>query len=118
MSILSHPEWPQIRQYLRVEPYHRDTNHLGVRVRLEVVTPETPEMRAWLLGIITTCASCPASIHPVRERAAWEPWYYAVSCPWAVTLSCSHKPSASAEYDAIEADLLGSPPVPPQLLLF
>jgi hypothetical protein len=110
MSILDHPEWAQIRLYLRVERYDRDTNaHGDARHRIEVNAPEDPGTRAWLLAITMPCtrSSCAFTHHPVRVRGTWTTWYYSASCG-AVT--CRNNKATAIEYRAIRADLEGHPP--------
>ena len=108
--ITSHPDWPQIRTYLRAEAYDRDTNPTGdVRHRIEVDPPRDPAIRAWLLGVTVHCPHCGRRIQPIRQRQRWQTWYYAAACPLDVNVRCARSRDAAAEVEAIVADLRQTP---------
>jgi hypothetical protein len=119
MSVLSHHQWAAIRQWLRIEPYDRDTNQAGdVRKRLEVVVPPDVETRLWLKALVTGCAHCQQPMHPIRQRESWGTWYLASACPSKTSIACSRSPEAAEVYRAIVADLKADPPASAQLDLF
>ena len=119
MSILTHPEWPLVARYLRVETYDRDGGHRHPRHRLEIQRPESGIDLRKLLALVMPCVGCGAPIHPVRMRASGNHCYFAVSCGLDQTYACARGARAKEEYEAIVAALAGLPPTPtPQGSLF
>lgn len=103
MSILSHPGWPILRPYIRIERYARDTGRHGARVRLEIEPPTDGDTLRYLLTIQMACVHCRRIHNPVRPRARRPGWYYAGSCPLRVTYGCARSRAARQEYLDVRA---------------
>jgi hypothetical protein len=117
LTILTHPDWPRLRAHLRLETYSRDTNSRGEqRRRIEVVAPQNPATREWLLDVLAPCVRCGLPMHPIRSRRSTG-FYYAAACPLDKNVGCSRSGEASDEYRRIVADLETAPvgPVTPSL---
>jgi hypothetical protein len=116
-SILDHPEWPALRPFLRAEAYDRDRNVRGyARRRIEVLTPTSSRLRAWLQGITTPCVACGRRMRPIRERRGWATLYWASCCSLEVNPSCSRTKAAAHEYRRVVEALAEGPH--PQRSLF
>ena len=111
-SVLTHPDWPTVAPYIRVEYYNRDGSARDPRFRLEVLTmPEDVAEVALKLEI--GCPSCGRTIHPIRARALSKRsraphkrhYYLAVACPLDVSVACSRGYAARDEYLKIRAAL-------------
>ena len=107
MSILQHPEWPLVRQYLRVEVYGPDTGRRGARIRLEVDRPADGILIRRLLAIRMPCVACGRAISPVRYRQGMRRMYYAGTCGLDVTYRCARGHAARDEYRVVRAALEG-----------
>lgn len=109
-SLVKHPEWAEIRKWLRVERYDRDTNQHGhVRHRIEVITPERPSVRAWLLNVSWYCVRCGVPVKRIRERDQWGTLYFAAGHPLGENVACSRGRDAADEYRLIAEDLAADP---------
>jgi hypothetical protein len=118
-SLVQHPDWQAIRVWLRAERYDRDRNFAGdLRNRIEVLSPETPEVRTWLLRVKWPCARCGVPIYRIRERSSWGTLYFAAACPLDENVACSRGHDAAEEYRKIVEDLLADPIASPQGSLF
>jgi hypothetical protein len=105
VSILQHPEWPLLRQYLRVEIYGPDTGRHGARFRLEINRPADGILVRRLLAIRMPCVDCGRQISPVRSRQGMRHLYYAGSCGLDITYRCARGSAAREEYRAIREAL-------------
>lgn len=106
MSILNHPAWSELRPYIRIENYGRDTGPHGPRGRVEVKRPDDPTLAQKFLDLTMPCVACGLQIHPIRERVnkkgrvEGHP-YYGATCQLGLKGSCSKGRAASSEYQAI-----------------
>ena len=112
IAILDHPEWPLLREHLRVSVYDRDGGTANARHRLDVNDPASGAQLRRLLAIRVPCCSCGRMIHPVRQRQNQQGLYLAVSCELDTAtgggMACARKSSkASPVYDAIRAAVEG-----------
>jgi len=100
-GIVDHPDWPLLRQYIRVERYGRDTGNHGARVRLEVDRPADGIDLRRILAISAPCVACGKPIQVVRPRQGMNHLYLATTCPLAVAYRCARGRAARDEYVAI-----------------
>lgn len=125
MSILTHPEWPFLRPFVRPGRYARDTGPRGARVRLDVERPEDGRDMRRLQAIQMACVTCGQPVQAVRERSGKRYgglFYYCPTCPQHVSVKCSRNPKASREVaavtEAVEAWRKDGAPPPAQGDLF
>lgn len=98
MSILNHPSWHELRPYVRLEQYGRDTGSNGPRIRIEVLQPSDGRLARMFLALTMPCVACHKLIHPIRQREGHGHWYYAATCPLEKTFSCARGRAARQEY--------------------
>ncbi len=108
MSVLSHPLWPTLRPYIRIERYAPDGGHRHPRIRIEVLSMP-PSVERTMTKATMPCVACGASIHFVRTRrpskrgSAVGHHYFAPTCPLEDNVACSRGAEAHAEYERIRA---------------
>ncbi len=109
--------WAEVKPYLRLELYARDTKAKDPRIRIEM-HKMPPELWARALAFTMPCVCCDAVIHPFRERhdrasSRQQHIYYAPSCPLTENIGCSRGEDARDEYVRIRTELGDGPTSPP-----
>lgn len=112
MSILAHPSWWIVREFLRVEPYIGRES--GLRLEIKAPVDFVPD----LLNITTPCVRCGEDMHPIRmrvatsakgtrveERGASGCLYFAAACPVDVNPGCCRGKQVRVEIERIAAEL-------------
>ena len=104
-SLIHHPDWPELRHYVKIKHVHNDTEHGRARIEVDASFP----LR--LRDMQMRCVYCGSWIHPVRRRKGeskrgWKigAWYVAVTCELDVNISCSRSGEARDEYVRIVDD--------------
>lgn len=100
MSILNHPSWREIRPYVLVEEYSRDSGPNGARGRIEIHVPSDVRLARMFLALTMACVRCGRLMHPIRQRDGGGRYYYAASCQ-SPNNACSKGRAASSEYLAV-----------------
>jgi hypothetical protein len=118
VSLVFHPIWPRLEQYLKIEIAPRDGGTLE-DPRVRVGFSDLPEaFGRELVSVTIQCVSCLRPIHPLRRREGdgFDRLYYACSCAVAVRPECSKSRAASLEYQRFKGIRNGKQP-PSQLTL-
>lgn len=107
-SLSDAPLLEQLEPYFLIEPYSRDRGRRGARHRFYLLYDEMPALllsRAF--GLVVLCCKCREPIQPIRaSKRRGRRLYIAVSCPLEQRLDCARSPTASREYETIEAEVL------------
>lgn len=96
--LLTHPLFPLIAPWVRIEDYARDGGHKHPRHRLEMSPPTDRAFQRTVLAITCPCDVCGQMIHPIREARGR--LYIATTCPLEVNIRCSRVRPTTA-YDQI-----------------
>ena len=110
MSIVHHESWPVLAPFLRLEYVGRDPRRdedEPPRYRIEVSATGAAADR--LLVIVAPCVSCGTPMSPIRRRSSGR-LYFAATCEYGLSGSCSKGTAARAEYLAIREAINGIAP--------
>jgi hypothetical protein len=100
VSLVFHPVWPRLVDYLTIEECPRDGGSVD-DPRIRIGFDNLPEPLGHELAFITMqCVHCLQPIHPLRRRAGdlYTRLYYACACPVAQRPACSKSRAAALEY--------------------
>jgi hypothetical protein len=96
MNLLEHPQWPELKPYVKLDPDMQTIDGDNVRYRINL-TGELPE---YLRDITIPCPKCGEAIHPVRGT------YVALSCPLGVRIGCSRSKVVKVAVAEVVANVL------------
>jgi hypothetical protein len=117
MTILAHPVWPRIREYLHVVECARDGGVDEPRIRIEFLGLPLALVHEVIYAQMA-CVTCKRPINPLRRREGdTDRLYYACCCHIGVRTRCSRSAEARVEYDRFKS-LVGTTQPREQLSLF
>jgi hypothetical protein len=118
VSLIFHPIWPRIREYLHVVECAEDG---GVDTRIRIEFLDVPERLARECVMIEMpCVACERPNHPLRRRKTdyWDRIYYAPACALMIDIACSRGRAAELEYERFKGTQIEHAMSHRQLALF